>query len=64
MKESYDKRLNILIHGIKEDKNQAWEKRDETVKKFQNFLENELKIQDPQDVNYVDNHITDYHNTP
>ena len=50
MKASYDKRLNILIHGIREDENQAWEKRDETVKKFQNFLEKGLKIQDSEDL--------------
>ena len=56
MKESHDKRLNILIHGIKEEENLAWEKRDETVKKFKNFLENGLKIQDPEDMNYVDIH--------
>ena len=34
MKESYHKRLNILIHGIKEDNNNVWEKREKTIKKF------------------------------
>ena len=54
MKESYDKRLNILIHGLKEDGNQARQKTDKTVKKFQNFLKKALKIQDPENVDYVD----------
>ena len=31
MKESYDKRLNILIHGVKEDNNNVWEKREKTI---------------------------------
>ena len=31
MKESYDKRLNILIHGIQEDSNNVWEKREKTI---------------------------------
>ena len=44
MKESYDKRLNILIHGIQEDNNDIWEKREKTIKKFQDFLKNGLKI--------------------
>ena len=29
IKESYDKRLNILIHSIQEDNNNVWEKRKE-----------------------------------
>ena len=27
MLESYNKRLNVLIHGIEEDESNAWEKR-------------------------------------
>ena len=34
MKESYDKKLNILIHGIQEDNNNVWEKREKTIEKF------------------------------
>ena len=35
MKKSYHKRLNILIHGIKEDNNNnVWEKREKTIEKF------------------------------
>ena len=38
------KRLNILIHGIQEDNNNVWEKREKTTEKFQDFLKNGLKI--------------------
>ena len=61
MKESYGKRFNIFINKIKEDENQSWKKRDETVKKFQNFLEKGLKIQDSEDVNYVNIHRLPQH---
>ena len=37
MKESYDKRLNILIHGIQEDNNNVWEKREKLLKNFRIF---------------------------
>ena len=53
MQESYDKRLNILIHGIRENSNNAWEKREETIAKFKNFLKNGLKMDDTEDVEYV-----------
>ena len=42
MKESYDKRLNILIHGIQENNNNVWEKTEKTIEKF--ILKNDLKI--------------------
>ena len=54
MQESYAKRLNILIHGIKED--HPWEKREETVTKFQNILKDGLKIDEPDDIEFVDIH--------
>ena len=53
MKECYDKRLNILIHGIQEDNNNVWEKREKTIKKFQDFLKNGLKI-NPNEINLSD----------
>ena len=43
MKESYDKRLNILIHDIQEDNNNVREKREEAIEKFKDFLKNDLK---------------------
>ena len=56
MKESYDKRLNVLIHGIQEDPNNAWENKKITLEKFQTFLKNNLKITDPTKINFSDIH--------
>ena len=39
---AYDKRLNILVHGVKEDSDNAWQKRDRTIEKFEQFLQNGL----------------------
>ena len=47
---SCDKRLNILVQGLKEDSDNAWEKRDRTIEKYEEFLQNGLKIVDPNDV--------------
>ena len=55
MKESYEKRLNILIHGIQEDNNNVWEKREKTIEKFQDFLKNGLKI-NPNEIKLSDIH--------
>ena len=55
MKESYNKRLNILIHGIQEDNNNVWEKREKTIEKFQDFLKKGLKI-DPNEIKLSDIH--------
>ena len=54
MKESYDKRLNILIRGMQEDKNNVWEKREKTIKKFQDFLKNSLKITNSNEIKFLD----------
>ena len=43
MKESYDKRLNILIHGIKQNSDNVSEKREKTIEKFPNFFEEWFK---------------------
>ena len=50
MQESYDKRLKILIHGVKEGSVSPWEKHETTVTKFQDFLKNRLKIDDPDEI--------------
>ena len=47
MQDSYNKRLNILIYGIKEDVANAREPRDATSEKFRNFVRDGLKIEDP-----------------
>ena len=56
MQESYDKRLNILIHHIKEDNDSPWENHDTTVNKFQESLKKGLKIDDPEYIQFVDIH--------
>ena len=61
MQESYNKQLNILIHGIKEDDNKAWETRDETKAKFNNFVKEGLNIEDPNDIELVDIHRLPQH---
>ena len=43
MQESYDKRLNILIHGVTEDSDCAWEKKE----KFQDIFEEWFKNRGP-----------------
>ena len=39
-------RLNVLIHGIPEDSNTAWESRDSTLNLFRQFLKDGLKVDD------------------
>ena len=39
MQKSYDKRLNILIHGIRENSNNAWEKTGRNYSKVKKLLE-------------------------
>ena len=56
MRESYEKRLNIIVHSIMEDQDTPWEKQDKTKSKFKDFLINGLKIKDPNKIEYVDIH--------
>jgi len=61
MQECYDKRLKVLIHGVKEDGDNVWEKKETTIEKYENFLEKGLKIDDPSDIEYVDIHRLPQH---
>ena len=61
MQESYNKRLIILINGIKEDDNKAWKTRDEAKAKFNNFVKEGLNIEDPNDIELVDIHRLPQH---
>ena len=60
MQESYNKRLNVLIHGIEEDEGNAWEKREATVQKFKTFLNDGLNI-NPDDIELDDIHRLPQH---
>ena len=55
MKESYSKRLNILIHGVDEDQDSPWETHQQTLEKFNNFLSEALKL-DPKEISLADIH--------
>ena len=56
MKESYSKRLNILIHGLPENEESPWEERETTLEVYKNFIKNELLIQDPSEIRIADIH--------
>ena len=55
MQESYQKRMNILVHGIEEDQECAWETRKKTAEKFDHFLYDAHKM-DPDDVEIEEIH--------
>ena len=55
MQDSYNKRLNILIHGVEENERSVWENYEETLQKFENFLTKALDI-DPDNVEIADIH--------
>ena len=46
MKESYEKRLNILVHGQREAES-PWEKKEDSLALFRDFMRDGLKIDDP-----------------
>ena len=54
MQESNDKRLNILIHGLDENRTHPWEKVDETGKIVENFMSDGLQIANPSTISFVD----------
>ena len=55
MRENYEKRMNILIHGIEEDTKSVWESNVETRLKFNNFISGALKL-DPTAIAIADIH--------
>ena len=61
MQESYEKRFNILIHGLEEKCDSAWETPDETLQIVHNFMNEGLKIEQPTDVAIVDCHRLPQH---
>ena len=54
--EDYSKRLNLLIHGL--DENKAWKKKETTLLIFKNFLHEGL------DLNLQHTNIIDIHQLP
>ena len=53
MQESYNKRMNISIHGVEENEENVWENHQQTLQKFDNFLKEALHI-DPKNVEVAD----------
>ena len=56
MKESHEKRLNILIHGVQESPVNAWERPDETLVRVYDFMKAGLQIKDPIEIALADCH--------
>ena len=55
MKEMHDKKLKLLIDGLKENKGNVWENKEKTAYIFQKFLSDGLKLE-PDSINLVDIH--------
>ena len=60
-REIYDKRFNLLIHGIKEDTESAFETKCESEAKLKQFLQNGLKIPNFHAVDVADMHRLPLH---
>ena len=55
-KEACSKRFNLLVHGLEEQSDSAWEKRETTENILRKFLAEGLKIDHPNDISIVDLH--------
>ena len=55
MRESYNKRLNLLIHGLAETEGSVWETRDQTQHIYNNFMIKGLQL-DPVSIPLVGIH--------
>ena len=55
IKEIYAKKLNLLMHGLEEDKGSVWKNKEKTTHIFQKFLSGGLKLE-RDSINLVDNH--------
>jgi len=59
MKESYEKRFNLLIHGITESVENVWETPSQTLAHVQQFMKDGLQIDNPAEIA-----LADYHRLP
>ena len=53
-REAYNKRYNLFVHGIDENKNNAWETRSTTETKLKNVSIEGLKIENIDDLQIID----------
>ena len=56
IKDPYEKRFNILIHGLPEISGNAWEKTIEISEHVHKFIKDGLLISDPKSLSLVDYH--------
>ena len=54
--EAYSKRLNILIHGLKEQDSNVWQSREKTEKTVHKFFHNALNIKNSENIKFSDIH--------
>ena len=59
MRESYDKRFNVLFHGLHEELNSVWETCNETLKILHQFMRDGMNITNPSNIA-----LADYHRLP
>lgn len=59
-RESYSKRMNLLVHGLEEKEGNVWENKRETQEIFNNFVKQGLKM-DPNSIPLVDIHRLPQH---
>ena len=59
--EAYTKRMNILIHGIEEQKGSVWENQEITLNLFDQFLRDGLKLDNPLTIKPLDLHRLPQH---
>ena len=56
MQESYDKRLNLLIHGLEESNKTDWETRESTQETIYEFFQKGHQIKEPRTIELIDCH--------
>ena len=56
MQESYDKKLNLLIHGLEESNKTNWEARGSTQETIYEFFQKGLQINEPISIELIDCH--------
>ena len=50
MNKFYDKRFNILIHGVQESADYTWENPEQTLAHIYEFMKDGLQIENPSEI--------------
>ena len=56
MQESYNKRLNLLIHGLEESNKTDWKTHESAQETLYKFFQKGLQIKEPRTMEYIDCH--------